>query len=403
MMFLLFSIINILIGSLALSKATDTPNLHVEKLTHDAFQSIPHNDYESLAIQLIPYIHAASNTTRKGYLCTTFLKWSSANIEKLVNNANVSNTFCDWAIIVYNPEKASLQEMYEYLSIRVDRPFEIIIAPTKLTAYHIYEDLCEDYMKNVNSLYYRDKLLSQNISKSTCDFIYDTYPTPYNHMLYSKSTLWLLLLNIIRKYEYVWLLDDDLSLEEIDFEALAPIHQCAFARPPLVSQPLINVPTQFYKYLYRGSWTDQSVLASTVGFIEIQAPLMQAEFFEWFLVAFVVPLYPAMHILGADWGIDELFCTAAKQYNRVLYPSMNNNEECVVIVSKMQLLHENKNEIARSIGIESKRQLNFGLMKVVHRYFGSFAHNGLQHRVNPFNNDTQYFPVYQLRDDCSYK
>ena len=57
-----------------------------------------------------------------------------------------------------------------------------------------------------------------------------------------------------------------------------------------------------------------TLVAAETGFIEVQAPIVYAPFFIWFVRYFAVPLLGAAHVLGADWGLDALFCRAARMY-----------------------------------------------------------------------------------------
>lgn len=125
-------------------------SLDVEQLVHDAFHKVQPHDYESFAIQLIPHIHAASNLTRKGYLCATFIKWSPQNIQQLIENANYSQSFCDWAVVVYNAQNFTLDDMKAELQSKLVQPFEIIIAPPKLYAHALFaRATCTIYTKEL--------------------------------------------------------------------------------------------------------------------------------------------------------------------------------------------------------------------------------------------------------------
>ena len=91
----------------------------------------------------------------------------------------------------------------------------------------------------------------------------------------------------------------------------------------MISQPLLQEKTQIYKYFHSDAWKAEeqkmqkdpfsyfkptntpphaTIIAAETRFIEIQAPLIDAYFFRWFLQFFVVPLLGASHVLGADWG-----------------------------------------------------------------------------------------------------
>lgn len=124
---------------------------------------------------------------------------------------------------------------------------------------------------------------------------------------------------------------------------------------PILTQPLIYESTQSYKYFNYNSWkegtlyeyftgnkqkktvkkikkntpktkiknkktkkkmkkTNQRVIAAETKFVEIQTPIIQMDFFIWFFDFFIVPLLDYSEILGTDWGVDYMFCEAARFY-----------------------------------------------------------------------------------------
>ena len=56
------------------------------------------------------------------------------------------------------------------------------------------------------------------------------------------------------------------------------------------------------------------VIAAETKFVEIQTPIIQMDFFIWFFDFFIVPLLDYSEILGTDWGVDCMFCEAARFY-----------------------------------------------------------------------------------------
>jgi len=147
-----------------------------------------------------------------------------------------------------------------------------------------------------------------------------------------------------------------------------------------------------------------------VGFIELQVPLFDASFFEWFVMAFIMPLLPSLHILGVDWGFDEMFCPTAQEFflrtGHLRYGEGQFHREykqhvCAAVISNLAVHHHNGAEIAKEIGTTVKVYLNFGLMKIVHRCFGELAQHGLQHRLDPLNFDTHYLRSNALQANCT--
>jgi len=147
----------------------------------------------------------------------------------------------------------------------------------------------------------------------------------YNAKAYPKTLQFTYLLSILPKYRRVWLLDSDISLQGFRPEPFFRIIECAFEEPPIIAQPLITSASkdaggkaQSYNFLNEQYWRadreNGQVDAASTSFIEIQAPLMNAAYFEWFITRMVIPLLAPSHFLGADWGFDNLFCSTAGLY-----------------------------------------------------------------------------------------
>ena len=87
------------------------------------------------------------------------------------------------------------------------------------------------------------------------------------------------------------------------------------------SQYSSNV-TQFFTYLNLDFWQRQqrknkyssAVLASSVGLIEQQVPLFNSMFFEWFVKRVLALTREKALEMGADWGADRVWCSAANAY-----------------------------------------------------------------------------------------
>ena len=79
---------------------------------------------------------------------------------------------------------------------------------------------------------------------------------------------------------------------------------------------------QFFTYLNLDFWQRQQqknnyssiVLASSVGLIEQQVPLFNSMFFEWFVKRVLALTRDKALEMGADWGADRIWCSAANAY-----------------------------------------------------------------------------------------
>jgi hypothetical protein len=360
-------------------------------------------DYQARALSLIPAVKHNKQSERHGFLCSTYIRWSQSSLEILANNIKFTSTFCDWLIVVYNSQDRTNFEMESQLERKLEemhhtksKSITILTAPVKDEAIQVFQVLCQKYVdKNIHEEFVKE-------AENPCQILNDVELSVYNAALYSKASLIILALEYLSNYKYIWVLDGDIDLTQLDLKRFAEIIFCSFRRPPIITQPLIHENTQFYRYLHRSSWKNSKVIATAVGFIEIQAPIFDTIFLEWFTLSFLLPLVPAMTILGGDWGIDEMFCTAAKEFSQA--GKMGNYHEalnCMVPIDDLAVNHKNEGEIANTIGLERKREINFALMKIVHKYFWKFAHDGLRYYNDPFNRGAKYKKVYQLQKNCS--
>jgi hypothetical protein len=187
------------------------------------------------------------------------------------------------------------------------------------------------------------------------------HPSYVNHRIYPKTQLLIMLLTKLYQYDYVWLLDNDILLDDFDFAQFIKLHSCSFKKKrPLVSQPLLREKKKNYQYLSTTSWNNKNpdtlpsssssssstaaaataatasssstssssvslssssssssspyVAASTVGFVEIQIPFINTVYLQWFILSYIIPMFQPMNILGADWGFDDLFCKSGELF-----------------------------------------------------------------------------------------
>ncbi|RYH20975.1 hypothetical protein EON65_21895 [archaeon] len=384
---------------------------YVQNLIDLAENSLPAFDYESRANQLLSIMKhsppSSSSLPRKGTLCSTFIKWSDATSQNLLYNMQYSVGFCNWLVIVYNSTGVSAEHIRMSIELSLDdhrhvnrsintAPWlTVVTLPPKDTLQIFLHDVCEQYWKR-----HLDPFL---IKFHQCELISNLPDLPFNPHLYAKESQLIVLLPHLFHYEYVWTLDGDLGFHTLNVTRFHRIHMCAFHTPPLVSQPLIQQSTQFYRYLLRRSWGHTNTLASTVGFVELQASYFHTHYLEWFILAFIVPLANPMYILGSDWGVDEMYCTAARQYKAIMvsHNATTTDPLCAVIVGNMGIHHNNLKTIKKVMGgRDTHLHLNYALMHIVHKMFGGYCSGGLRVENDPFQPDASYVQSYKFREDC---
>ncbi len=385
--------------------------------------SIISNEESNGSIHLTP-ISAIKDSSRQGILCTTFLSWKQKNVEKLVDNMISLGDFCHWVVIVYNSDSNEF-EMNEDMLKRlrnestrmtkniqehlIERNFVTVIKPPpRSTAANEFKSICESFSFN------RVKhLISKNGSDASksinpCSFIEQDEKDKdiINKKIYPKVAMFILLLKYIGQYRYVWLLDGDLSFESFDYKEFYRVHQCSFRMPPLVSQPVLDSAKHTFPFLTKSFWSqkNKNVIATKSGFIEIQAPFMNAAFMEWFLLGFVIPMFRPVHILGADWGFDELFCRAAEMYDSATNPfrprekrvdssHINGAGNCGIII-KTPIHHADTKEIQHEVG-NVKVALNAILREMIKFHYKQFYWTGSEEK-DIFSSPFRSFPYGRI-------
>ncbi len=373
--------------------------------------SIISNNESNGSIHLTPI----SAVSRRGILCTTFLSWKQRNVEKLVDNMISLGDFCHWVVIVYNSDNNEFEMNEDLLkrlrneSIRmtkhiqehlIERNFVTVIKPPpRSSAANEFNSICESFSFNRLKHLIRKNGSDSSKSISPCSFIEqdENEKDIINKKIYPKVAMFILLLKYIGQYRYVWLLDGDLSFENFDYKEFYRVHQCSFGMPPLVSQPVLDSAKHTFPFLTKSFWSqrNKNVIATKSGFIEIQAPFINAAFMEWFLLGFVIPMFRPMHILGADWGFDELFCRAAEMYDRATNPfrHINGGGNCGIII-KTSIHHANTKEIQHEIG-NVKVVLNAILREMIKFHYKQFYWTGSEEK-DIFSSAFRFFPYGKI-------
>ena len=244
---------------------------------------------------------AASEGAKKHpLLCVHFLMYSAALIEHVSRNIKSAEGWCThWALVFFFGE----------------------------------EDLIREFKEQQKSVIFA-KLYRMNTAAeqpSTLTFV-------------AKPLMYQSLKPLLGGYEHVWMLDVDISLQDFRFDDYFLLVRCLGA---LVSQPLIMGHSQSMPVLNRDFWNDEfpewphgflsdpkrgSPVAVGYRYIEQQVPVFDAAFFAWFIDRAVAPLsesYKAM--LETDWGLDDIWCRAAREYAGIM--KLGSSDPCGIVLS----------------------------------------------------------------------
>uniref|UniRef100_A0A7S3M3Z2 Uncharacterized protein n=1 Tax=Spumella elongata TaxID=89044 RepID=A0A7S3M3Z2_9STRA len=153
-----------------------------------------------------------------------------------------------------------------------------------------------------------------------------------------KSALYTELLPLLANYASIFIMDEDISLKGFDFKHFMRIWKCSFESDfrPLIVQPLIVERTQYFPYVYAGSWnaTKSLVYSASTGLVEQQVPFFDSTFLEWFIRHVLVHTREVALAQGVDQSLDRTWCRAASFYAaQVMHQNYTKRgDACAVIV-----------------------------------------------------------------------
>ena len=137
---------------------------------------------------------------------------------------------------------------------------------------------------------------------------------------------WRFLVAAAEQHSALWLIDADVSFATFDMAAFVRGWHCAFdSGPPLIAQPVSRQNAQEYWTSNLNAYQTGGVLGAVYGevvglkspYVEIQAPLIDAAFLHWLYGQLGGFAFVAKQMeLGTDWGLDVIWCGAAKDYAR---------------------------------------------------------------------------------------
>ena len=185
---------------------------------------------------------ADSYLQRKLLLCVVFMRPSASTLVK--RNVVQMRESCEWAFIFYDGTEKEIDKV------------------------------CDEY--SVQKVVHC-KLASQALTNKKS--------SPVSRRAIPKSVLHRELLPFIPDYQRVFLMDEDISLQGFNADKFLQIWDCSLANqpPPLIVQPVIAEPTQYFNFVLQKTWHGSGYIAVASGLIEQQVPLFDAIFFEWFV------------------------------------------------------------------------------------------------------------------------
>ena len=425
---------------LSLVNSSSTTLVRVDDLIRDAVLSVASSSRQPDDLERAALLGAKTfrevrgdewTKNRKPLLCATFTTSDREALKRVLGNMRQMREHCEWAVLFYDLtsdhsairllEHTALQEGLTIAKAEVvptrqtvleTHGIDLAVQVAKLTAYSDLNPILRKALLDDDNFRssFSDRARHRQLHQT------NTNRSSHNALVYPKSLQFLSLLPLLPRYQRVWLLDADISLQGFRADRFLLVVDCAFERPPLVAQPLIAEHTQSYKFLNAAEWekaqaldeqgkgsrgafsfpsgdadahvavntNPKNVLASASAFLEIQAPLLESAFFEWFLRFLVVPMAAPSHILGADWGFDALFCRAAAAFSAATAAegeaaaagNHDKGEPCVVVVAGTPVHHVDRRDLDATLGRDVKKALNRALMRIIASSFPSLYKSG---------------------------
>jgi hypothetical protein len=320
---------------------------------------------------------------RKYLLCATFMDTSKSQSRYLLEgNLRKTSQYCDWAIIHYNSEEGACEKPFfknlidTYPIVHCDYPA------------FLYRQTFNDMIKKREYHHHGNLTLRSS-------FI----PKP---LLYYE------LLPLLPNYQYVFVMDEDISISSIDLPSYLYIKDCSFypAQPPLITQNLIAEHTQHYNYLYYKNWKrDQNhrkVLAIETLFIEQQALMLNSLFFQFF-IQFVIDLTKEVVILtSSDWGTDSTWCGAAYDFAKeILQYEMSSFVPCAIITGTLPYHHND----GRTIRFQRTNRTEFvkngdKMREYYHFLFPTWFNLGDNKGTNPLSLNNVLLKAETIDPEC---
>lgn len=295
---------------------------------------------------------------RKELLCGTFLKASNSKPNLYLNIA-ATKTSCDWAIIFYGGELKYIPEICS----KANSSGNVVLC--RRAKYSITDKKRVIPILSINSTG-DNSLSSKNISVQGIASV-------------PKTVLYVDLLPILPNYRRIFLLDEDISLQDFEINEANAIWSCTFFPPPLITQPLIHEDTQYFKFVTYSHWKKWNIQSSAVGIVEQQVPMFESIFFQWFVTR-VLALGRHKSIKhGADWP-DRTWCNAAKAYGTSVLGWKNYKVPCSLLIGTNPVHHLDGESISiKRRDPETFRRNGYAVVKYFTSLFPSWV---LQDPVN---------------------
>lgn len=293
----------------------------VEKLTKNLTNA------GNIAIeQLTRHGDSDSTGNKHPLLCAALISTTDSTIHRVLRNVEAVGDGCHWAFVVYAGEHEKITELEGNVTLLGGT-----IART---------------------------VMFDGIMPSHCNFV-------------AKVRLYPYLLDELKLYERVWVLDDDIDISRVNVKCLSKLLDQGILphKPLLIAQTTLVPWTQATPFFHMKFWMKEEIRskypAGIVGihwYIEQQMPIFDSVFFEWFITYVIMPSNILSAALCNNWGAEHIWCMAALDYavRRLGYDEGSYFPCGIVIHDELVANHTNSRSIKKTplfekLGLESIR------------------------------------------------
>ena len=258
-------------------------------------------------------------------LCVVFMRFSDEwAIEYLKSNIGYAGDYCtSWALMPYLP-----------------------VTPAMTTMIESFNQSLLDHaaLHHTKVMYLLDN--------SQID--------PQKQGVLHKGCLYTHLLPYLPSYNRVWLLDEDFTLEGFNFMEYFGYwdYPGGLLQHTMITQGLVRgrIDHVFLSYTFP-LWASQRTNSSThlvafpTNFIEVQAPILDAAYFKWFLINIQIPAITTLATTKLDrchdHGFPYTWCHAAKEYLIEKGHNSDHNMTCMVIAGSSYTTHNDRKTMGK--------------------------------------------------------
>ena len=208
-------------------------------------------------------------------------------------NMKVSAQHCDWGVLHVGDDKLNVLAALERSS-----------GANNVT------------LQFVDKAYTADEALRKFVSKqSEYDAIKTSLGDKFESIGVPKSFLLMQIIPYARKYNYVWLLDSDITFEQFQIDEYFNTMR-NLPQSPLLLQPVVGTNDRPHTKLNENYYASKSVPGHIApsNIIEIMLPMIDSAFLVWFSNFFIKPMLGIAYAVSGDFGSDLIWCRASALY-----------------------------------------------------------------------------------------